>query len=98
MKESIWMTATQVSMFFSFLLARLAVQIYITFWFICPWLLHTFFESEVAMAYKVLLVEISIGVVVNFSMNAYWGGLIFNQGYRMVFKGAKDTGANITKL
>lgn len=50
------------------------------------------------MEYKVLLVEVSIGVVVNFAMNAYWGGLIFNQGYRMIFKGAKDTGANITKL
>ena len=91
------MTVTQAGMFFSFMFGRLVVQIYITFWFICPWLLYIFIESDVVMAYKMMLVEITIGVVVNFAMNAYWGSLIFNQGYRMIFKGAKDPGSNITK-
>lgn len=95
MKDHWLMTVARVGMFFTFIFGRIATQIYITFWFIVPWLRHMWFVQEgVEDAYKALLVFIALGVALNLVMNLFWGKIIVNNAVKIFIKGQEDSGLN----
>ena len=89
-------------LFFTFLLGRVFVQVYLIYFYAIDWISDTWFEREgVPLAYKIILIEMAAAVMVNVVLNFWWSWLIIRQALRLIrggqradetFDGSKEEG------
>ena len=77
-------------LFFTFLFGRVFVQAYLIWEYAIDWISQTWFETDgVPLAYKIILVEMALAVLVNVALNFYWSFLIVRQAIRLIKGGQK---------
>ena len=89
-KASCFQAANTVLLFITFIFGRVFVQAYLLYEFAGVWLYETWFVREgVPMAYKVILIEMAVAVLINVALNFYWSYLIVRQLFRLILGGSK---------
>jgi hypothetical protein len=84
-------------LFVSFLSCRIYFQVYTVIFSGLSFFWLKMFESKnTTIAYKIVLVTMALGVLVNVLLNFYWAYLIVHQVYRILTRGASkvETGFN----
>ena len=84
------MVLNTVFLFITFLFGRVFVQAYLIWEFAIEWITQTWFEKEgVPLAYKIILIEMALAVLINVALNFWWSWLIVRQAIRLIKGGQK---------
>ena len=84
------MAINTLFLFVTFLFGRVFVQAYLIWEYAIDWISQTWFETDgVLLAYKIILVEMALAVLINVVLNFYWSFLIVSQAIRLIKGGQK---------